>query len=68
MEKINEWCAFNLDNFLLTKYWTSNLLWLLQIFDLPFAEEVKTLKEQVVSLRIHLKSKAEEMDQYKVGL
>ena len=68
MEKINEWCAFNLDNFLLTKYWTSSLLWLLQIFDLPFAEEVKTLKEQVVSLRIHLKSKAEEMDQYKVGL
>lgn len=34
---------------------------------LSLTEEVKTLKEQVVSLRIHLKSKSEEMDQYKLS-
>ena len=31
-----------------------------------YAEEIKTLKQQVVQLRTHLKSKADEVEQYKV--
>lgn len=31
-----------------------------------YAEEIKTLKLQVVQLRTHLKSKADEVEQYKV--
>ena len=33
-----------------------------------YTEEIKTLKQQVVSLRTHLKSKTEEAEQYKVCL
>lgn len=36
------------------------------MFVLFHAEEIKTLKQQVVSLRTHLKSRADEVEQYKV--
>ena len=37
-----------------------------QTFVLFHTEEIKTLKQQVVSLRTHLKSRADEVEQYKV--